>query len=169
MSKRLFTSDLHLGHSKITEFREDFSSQEEHDTHFLEQFAQLKKRDIVWVLGDFIFDSDRYAWYIQQFNKMSCEIRLSLGNHDSLKLYKEQRFDLQLPLYTYKNFWLSHCPIHPDELRDRTANIHGHLHKYNVKGSYPEYKEVYYNVCPEQHNNTFVEFEQIVEYFKGVN
>ena len=31
----------------------------------------------------------------------------------------------------YKEFWLSHAPIHPEELRDR-INIHGHVHYKNI-------------------------------------
>lgn len=163
---RLITSDLHLGHNVITKYRPYFSSQEEHDNHFLDIFSKLKKRDIVWVLGDFIFDSKNYEHYIKQFNKMSCEIRLVMGNHDSLKLYKEDRFDIQLPLFTYKGFWMSHAPIHPQEIRERQGNIHGHCHNSRVYGDYPSYEDVYYNVCPEQHHYNFVDFEQIIEEFK---
>jgi len=44
-----------------------------------------------------------------------------MGNHDSLKLYKinNPKIEMQLPLFTYKDFWLSHCPIHPQKMRTR--------------------------------------------------
>jgi calcineurin-like phosphoesterase family protein len=33
----------------------------------------------------------------------------------------------------YKGAFLTHCPVHPQELEYRTSiNIHGHLHEYNV-------------------------------------
>ena len=31
----------------------------------------------------------------------------------------------------YKEFWLSHCPIHPNELRGK-VNIHGHVHNKTI-------------------------------------
>ena len=36
-------------------------------------------------------------------------------------------FDEVHSLYKWHEFWLSHCPIHPDELRGK-VNIHGHVH-----------------------------------------
>jgi calcineurin-like phosphoesterase family protein len=29
----------------------------------------------------------------------------------------------------YKQMWLSHCPIHPQELYRCKLNVHGHIHK----------------------------------------
>jgi hypothetical protein len=34
--------------------------------------------------------------------------------------------ELCLPLFSYKNMWVSHAPIHPDEIRGRDLMIHGH-------------------------------------------
>ena len=155
----LFTSDLHLGHNSIIKHRDEFSSQEEHDSLILDNIAKLKKREILYVLGDFIFDSDSYDYYIQQMNKMSCRIKVIMGNHDSLKLYSESRFEIQLPLYSYKDFWLSHCPIHPKELRNRKGCIHGHLHKQSLGDNR------YFNVNIDVNNYQFVDFEKIKERF----
>ena len=123
-----FSSDFHLGHRVIVPKYRNFTSQEEHDNRIFDGIAKLNKRDVLFILGDFIFDSEKYDYYIEQMNKMSCRIKLILGNHDSLKLYKEPRFEIQLPFFSYKNNWISHCPIHPDEIRNRNKNIHGHLH-----------------------------------------
>ena len=150
-----FISDLHLGHKSIVTHRTGFSSIEEHDQLFFDQFAKLNKRDIVFILGDFIFDSDKYQYYIDVFNKFSCRIKLLMGNHDSLRLYKETRFEMQLPLFSYKNIWLSHAPIHSSELRNRLGNIHGHTHYHCVDDSR------YMNVCPENTRNKLVDFESI--------
>ena len=114
-----FSSDFHLGHRVIIKYRPQFSSIEEHDNAILEQISKLKKRDILYILGDFLFDCEQYNYYITQLNKMSCRIKLVLGNHDSLKLLKEDKFEIQLPLYSYKNLWVSHAPIHPQEIRGR--------------------------------------------------
>ena len=151
----LFSSDWHLGHKVIVPKYRKFDSQEEHDNLFLDKMSKLNKRDILFILGDFIFDSDKYDYYMTQVNKMSCRIKLVMGNHDSLKLYKEQKLEIQLPLFSYKNNWISHCPIHPKELRNRDMNIHGHLHGDIIED--PRY----FNVSPENNNFEFVDFDYI--------
>lgn len=131
--------------------------------------SKLKKRDILFILGDFLFDSDKYDYYVEQLAKMSCRIKLVLGNHDSMKLYKETRIpglEIQLPLFSYKNYWISHCPIHAQEIRNRYLNIHGHLHSESVmtcneNGIVPDLR--YFNVNIEDNNFKFVEFDKIVE------
>jgi calcineurin-like phosphoesterase family protein len=162
-----FTSDLHLGHKAITKYRSHFKSSQEHDEHFFKLLEALGKRDIVFVLGDFLFDGDHYNEYIQRIRKLKCRIKLIMGNHDSKLLYNEINqkpqspegsIEIQLPLFSYKNFWLSHCPIHPQELRKRKGNIHGHLH-YSVLDD-----ERYFDVSPEKHNFEFVDFEDIKKF-----
>ena len=68
--------------------------------------------------------------------------------------------EIQLPLYTYKGFWMSHCPIHSDEMRNRIGNIHGHTHKHSIDD------ERYYNVSLDVHDYKFIEFDMILEKFK---
>lgn len=166
------TADPHLGHKAILNYRTQFSSIEEHDTYILDKFAKLNKKDIVKVLGDFIFDCDKYDYYIEQFKKMSCRIQIVMGNHDSLKLYKEDRFEIQLPLYSYKNIWLSHCPIHISQLKGRLGNIHGHIHGDTVKiydilevPFIPDKR--YFNVNLDINKMNFVDFEEIKEHFNS--
>jgi len=164
-----FTSDIHLCHKAIAKYRPEFKSLEEHDEHWLSKFEKLGKRDIVFVLGDFLFDSPNYEMYIQRIRKFRCRIKLIMGNHDSKLLYQEINqkpqspdgsIELQLPLFSYKNFWLSHCPIHPQEMRTRKGNIHGHLHNSVLDD------DKYFDVSPEKHNFDFVDFEKIKEHFK---
>jgi len=172
-----FTSDLHLGHNVIHKYRTDkFSSQQEHDEYIFDKISKLKKREILHIIGDFIFDSDKYDYYIETMKKMNCRIKLVMGNHDSLRLYKEDRFEIQLPLYSYKGFWISHCPIHPMELRSRNGCIHGHLHQEIVKK--PIYSDLesnvndlcikderYFNVNLDVNNYEFILFDEIKEKF----
>ena len=157
----VFSSDLHLGHNNIHKYRCDrFVSQEEHDTYILDKIASLNKRDTLKILGDFIFDSPKYKFYIEQLHKMSCRIQIIMGNHDSLLLYKESKFEIQLPLYSYKNMWISHCPIHPNELRGRIGNIHGHMHKESLDD--PQY----FNVNLDVQNYEFVPLDLIRDTYR---
>ena len=166
-----FTSDLHLGHRAISKYRPYFDSTEQHDEYWLQKMEQLGKRDILYVLGDFLFPGPHYNEYIKRIRKMKCRIKLVMGNHDSIELYKEINqkpmspegsIEIQLPLFSYKNFWLSHAPIHPQEMRSRKGNIHGHLHGSILDD--PD--EKYFDVCPEKHAFEFVNFEDIKARFK---
>lgn len=171
MSKRLFTSDWHLGHKSILEHRPQYNSIEEHDQNIFDQLSYLKKNDIVFVLGDIIFDSLNYDYYIEKLSKMSCKFKFVLGNHDSRRLYSETRLnkmELYLPLFSYKNLWISHAPVHTNELRGRDLNVHGHCHNSNIlRADSEELDERYYNVILDQNSNKFVPFEEIMERVKN--
>jgi calcineurin-like phosphoesterase family protein len=92
-----------------------------------------------------------------------------------LKLYKEDWIEIQLPLFSYKNTWITHCPIHPQEIRGRQGVIHGHLHgdvvketiwdEINCKNIYLEDKR-YFNVNLDNNDFKFVSHDKIMNYFK---
>jgi len=163
------TSDLHLGHKSICKYRTKFTTVEEHDEYILQEMEKLGKRDILFVLGDFLFDGDHYDEYIKRIRKMKVRIKLVMGNHDSLRLYEEINqkpqspdgsIEIQLPLFSYKNHWLSHVPIHPGELRGRAGNIHGHMHLETLDD--PNY----FNVNLDVNDYKFVPFEDIKNKFE---
>lgn len=60
-----------------------------------------------------------------------------------------------------KNFWISHCPVHYQELRGRVGNIHGHLHFAELDD--PRY----FDVGLDKNNFKFVDFEDIKNIFKS--
>ena len=160
---KLFTSDWHLGHKVIVPKYRDLESIEQHDNLLFDQMSKLNKRDILYILGDFVFDSDKYDYYIETLAKMSCRIKLIMGNHDTVKLYKETRLpklEIQLPLFSHKDIWLSHCPIHPQELRGRLGNIHGHLHQAKLDD------DRYFEVGLDQNDFKFVDFDLIQDHFR---
>ncbi len=141
----------------------------EHDDYWFSKLESLGKRDIVFILGDFLFDGPHYDEYIVRIRKLKCRIKLIMGNHDSKLLYKEINqkisspegsIDIQLPFFSYKNFWLTHCPIHPQEIRNRKGVIHGHLHRSELED------DRYFDVSPEKHNFKLVDFEVIKDYFR---
>lgn len=157
-----FTSDWHLGHRVITKYRSQFKTIEEHDNAIFAEAEKLTKRDIIFVIGDFLFDCDDFEYYLERISKLSCRIKLIMGNHDSLKLYSQtiaKNIEIQLPLFTYKSFWISHCPIHPDELRNRIGNIHGHLHNATLDDNR------YFDVGLDKNNFKFINWEDIREIF----
>ena len=122
----IMSSDFHFGHKSILKYRPQFETIEQHDNAILTEMSKLTKRDVLYILGDFLFDCDNFEWYLTQIAKMPLRIKLVLGNHDSRELYSQTiapNIEIQLPLFLYKNYWISHCPIHPQEIRGRMANI----------------------------------------------
>ena len=155
----MFTSDLHLGHRSICKYRSKFTTAEEHDEYILDLMSKLNKRTILFILGDFLFDGPHFEVYLHRIAKFPCTIKLVMGNHDSMQLYTQTiapNILIQLPLFSYKNTWLSHCPIHPQELRNRDGNIHGHLHNSIV----PDLR--YFNVNLDVNGYDFVPLNKIL-------
>ena len=156
-----FSSDLHLGHRNINKYREAFSSSKEHDEFILEKMKKLTKRDILFMLGDFIFPGELFKQQMEIISRLPCRIKVVLGNHDSMELldYRSNQISIENPLRGYKNLWLSHCPIHHLELRGRLGNIHGHLHQEKLEDLR------YFNVNLDVNNYEFVPFDTIKEHF----
>ena len=146
MSNVYFTSDLHLGHKAIAKYRPEFRDEQDHfEYRELAWHTRVRKHDKVFVLGDCAFTKER----LLEFSKWTGTKALILGNHD-LPCHTVSLLDLNdvfegrvYSLYKHKEFWLSHAPLHTDELRGR-YNIHGHTHFHLIKD------ERYINVCPEQ-------------------
>lgn len=151
-------SDLHLGHKNICKYREGFQSAEEHhETLFQNLTSNITKRDTIWFLGDVAFTHE----WLQRIAGIRCHKVLIAGNHDLengirmtdlVGVYNDVK-----SLVSHKGFWFSHCPIHPDEIRKRKANIHGHTHNYVL----PDPR--YVNVCVEHTNFKPIDFELIKE------
>lgn len=143
----LFYSDPHLGHANILKFREGFQTLEEHYEVLAHNYNQtVSPKDIVYFLGDVTFT--REALY--QLKTWNGRKILILGNHDTDRevnindLVVSGVYEEIHSLKKYKSdYWLTHCPIHPSELRGR-LNIHGHTHNYVVDD--PRYL----NVCVDQ-------------------
>jgi calcineurin-like phosphoesterase family protein len=141
-----FTSDLHLQHNKIVEFgSRPFETLDEHDSGVIESVACLPTRSVVFVMGDFCFAKADHP-VVAEWKACTRHIkdkRFIFGNHD------EWRPELYMDLFgsvhgflKYKEFWLSHAPIHPAELWGK-INIHGHVHKrpHNHEDLQPPYKK----------------------------
>lgn len=150
-----FCADLHLGHRRAAWFRgyagipghllrdKSEADQDEifqhmkadvledamkrHDEKILEAIAiKTSSADVIYFLGDVAFSSEALSSL-----KMASLAKkmLIMGNHDLLSPKEYDRvFFLRGGFLKFKDkFWLSHAPIHPDELRG-FVNLHGHTH-----------------------------------------
>lgn len=154
MSNVWFCSDLHLGHKNIGKFRTPLvNSTEENNTRIITDWEKhVTNRDVVYVLGDFCFDVELY----NSLKLPGAKKYLIRGNHDRFQTSQYLKFfDEVEGLLKYKEFWLSHSPIHPDELRGR-VNLHGHVHFSSITIDDPskpwderENDNNYFNCCPE--------------------
>jgi calcineurin-like phosphoesterase family protein len=132
VNKVFFISDLHLGHRRILNFAGEFrggDTTEEHDDWVVNQWnSVVKKRDVVYVLGDVAFTREGF----ERCAELRGAKNLILGNHDKFNISEYQRFFRILPgIFKYKGFWVSHAPIHPRELHG-LKNIHGHVHQHTL-------------------------------------
>lgn len=117
MTNVYFISDLHLGHKNVLKFADGYrqgSTVDEHDEWLLGQIASvMRKRDILWVLGDVAYDFEK----LKELKKIPGQKMLVRGNHDTFKT--SDYLDVFREVYgIYKTYgmWISHCPIHPAEL-----------------------------------------------------
>lgn len=132
-----FIGDTHLGHTNAIKWRTNFSTPEEHDETIFNNIMNVSgKRNQLYVLGDFCIHKNAFH-YVEEIAKSFDKVKLVLGNHDLEREYNPTLNDyinLGIEVYgfvKYKEFWLSHCPIHPNELRGK-VNIHGHVHDKTI-------------------------------------
>jgi calcineurin-like phosphoesterase family protein len=155
MANVYFSSDLHIGHKSILKFAGDYrggNTVDEHDNWLVEQWNSIvTKRDIVYCLGDVCMDANK-AHYMGKLNGTKI---LLLGNHDQLPLEVYLKYFKRVTaMEKYKGFWITHCPMHPQELFGK-KNIHGHVHQNYVPDSR------YINVCTETSGGVPILFEDI--------
>lgn len=146
-----FISDLHFGHEKICDFRDGFgSTSEEHDDILISKInSTVRAKDKLFVLGDAAFGIEG----VKKLGLINCKnMELIIGNHDSKHCYPY--FNAIHGFRRYKEFWLSHCPVHPEELRGK-VNIHGHVHNKTIEDSN------YISVCVEACDGIPMTIDQI--------
>ena len=161
MTQVWFGSDFHFGHKGINRLREQFQNEEENRTKIIADWKSVVgKNDSVYILGDACFTMDT----IEEFDKLPGRKNLIRGNHDLLdtQVYLKY-FENVYGLLKYKEFWLSHAPIHPDELRNK-VNLHGHVHYATI----PD--KQYFNCCPENlwklYGRALVSLDEIRKHYK---
>lgn len=153
-----FCTDPHLGHKNIAKFRPFVSSCEDNTAQFLAEAAKkLHKRSITYFLGDVAFTLAALG----EIEALPGRKILIKGNHDdeTPTARQAQVFDEIHGILKYKKFWLTHCPVHPAELRGK-INLHGHVHSSTVT-RFGMVDKRYMNLCPEATGQYFTSLDEV--------
>ena len=161
----------HIGHRNIAKFRSFITNTRENDDMFLAQYKKhITKRDIVYFLGDAAFSFDG----LRLIADLPGRKILIKGNHDDMvsTLDQSRVFEEIYGMLKYKGLWLSHAPIHPDELRGK-PNVHAHVHKatimkktwYGKKYPDPRYYNASVDVLYPSTGSWFASLDQVRTYF----
>ena len=158
MSRLMITSDLHLGHKNVIKWRTQFSSNEEHDEVLFDNLmSSIGKRDSIIFLGDVAMTKP----WLARIAAIKNHTYLICGNHDTERgitmRHLVESYDKIYSLYSRRNCWLSHCPIHHESMRGRILNIHGHVHESTINDS------SYFNACVENTDYKPISFKEILE------
>lgn len=160
MAQVYLISDTHFFHLNIAKKRGFETVEEMNDLIIKNWNSAINKNDKVFVLGDCTMEKKEHY---NIFGKLNGNKTFILGNH-----CKEQgpndliKYGKVAGMLKYRGFWLTHCPIHPMELRG-LKNIHGHIHWNEVK-RYGLFKDKrYINVCVDVTDYKPVLFEDLIK------
>lgn len=165
MSKRYIISDLHLGHNNILNFEpmrlgEPLIDIAEHDAVLGVRWnTTINPKDIVYILGDVAFK----AKALEEFSEWNGIKILVRGNHDDKAedLYRKV-FSKVYGVLKVNKVWLSHAPIHPNELRG-CPNIHGHVHRRVIRKPTGEIDTRYRSVCVEANQGWPEDMDKVIK------
>jgi len=123
-----FIGDTHFGHNNILKYEpsRDSSSIEEMNEMLIDNWNKVvKAKDKVIHVGDFCFGSKNIAIA----GRLKGIKYLIAGNHDVYPTAEYLKyFQKVLGCMEFDNKVLSHMPVHKNQLKRYTHNIHGHLH-----------------------------------------
>lgn len=150
--KVCFISDYHFGHAKVIKFEDNIRGNLlgvdnifDHDKLLIDRtYSVINKRDTLWILGD----NGNKQTIVDLITNLKC-IRVNYipGNHDNISMINAIKDIPKVQIKgfcRYKKHWITHCPIHPQELRE-LRNIHGHTHSKVIRD--PKY------ICVSIENN----------------
>ena len=162
MSRVFITSDLHLGHNNLIVNYRKFNSLYNYNWNLTDNWNKaIHKRDKVFILGDVTMESSKHYHLLSKLNGNKVFI---LGNHD--KMQREEgllSYGSVAGMVSYKGYWLTHAPIHPQELRGK-KNIHGHTHHKNIVKWFGLARDKrYINACLDVNNYTPQLFSELIK------
>lgn len=163
MSNVFHISDLHFYHKKIMQFAGDYRDGDTplENMHIIICLYNsiIKKNDTVFFHGDVVWRKED----LSILDDLKGRKILIAGNHDDHPMSEYVKyFEDVRGLLSYKGFWLSHAPVHPNELRGK-RNIHGHVHMESIRNAYHEIDDRYINVCVENTGGVPVSHKSIVD------
>lgn len=127
-----FIGCLHLGHDNLVKNLRGFKDSWEHDDYLIKQWnSVVHKKDLVYILGDITMETPEHYYKLDLLNGRK---KVILGNHDMGKDIPEllKYVETVEGMVHYKSFWLTHCPVHPQELTFVKGNIHAHIHNMTI-------------------------------------
>lgn len=166
-SRIMLCGDSHLGHKNIHKYRDQFETAEEHhETIFENICSSVNKRDTLIMMGDTTFTHE----WLFKIRDIQCRKKILIaGNHctenginmrEIAAVYDEVHAAL-----SFRNYWLTHIPMHPQEIRGRKGNIHGHLHNQSIlindHTGWQELDQRYLSTCLEHHDFKPVSWEEL--------
>lgn len=168
-----FLGCIHFGHEWMAKHR-GFQDSNHHDEHLIAQWNKtIKKKDLVWILGDITMENQAHFYRLDQLNGRK---KVVLGNHD---LPQDTRALLNYVetvagVVDYKGYVLSHVPIHPNEISFCRGNIHAHIHENKIDecivsdryGDVPTKSPTlskYFNVDAQRINYTPISMDKITQ------
>jgi calcineurin-like phosphoesterase family protein len=172
MSDVFFVGDLHIGHNNIVKYRPVFDDIEDHNSTL---YANMKsvggKRCTLFLMGDILFNK-RSIPFVQDMVSHFGKLIYIPGNHDLERDMRMQdlidAFGCEIQaMRKYKEFWLTHCPIHPAELRGR-INIHGHVHGATIMDQGGQEDKRYFNASVENIDYTPISLDEVRAKRQGV-
>ena len=148
MANVFFTSDLHLDHENMVDFRnkvhnKSWSNANDVNQWLLEQWnSRVRSKDLVWVLGDISWSKSGLEWLAL----MNGTKRLILGNHDTEMLHVTDMLPYFESIHSVVKKYgvvMTHVPIHTESLEYRwDYNMHGHIHDKDQDIKDPRYLNV---------------------------
>ena len=171
-----FTSDLHLGHKKLSEGT-GFTI-EEHDKLIKDNiFSIVKRGDRLIIAGDIFwkYNSEQKNLFFSKFRKYGIQVLWAYGNHDKPFTHKaliSQKHHLIIKA-NGQEFFVCHYPMLCwDKSHYGTILVHGHIHTGD--SSFNKLKNIQlpslrmFNVNVDMNNYFPVHSNEIVEKLKDV-
>lgn len=127
-------SDPHFSHANILNFKKpdgkpmrNFACVEDMDEFIIKRWNErVRDSDHVYLLGDVAMKKEG----VEQLYRLKGKKRLVRGNHDiagDTKFYMKF-FEEIYGVRVFDDLILSHIPLHPESVKERWTNCHGHLH-----------------------------------------
>lgn len=164
MANIFVTSDHHFGHANILNFVTNTTGErmrpwtdvDEMNEALIDAWNRVvRPQDKVYHLGDVAM----HRKFIPLIGRCNGHKRLVRGNHDIFPTkYYLPFFEEIYATRVFDDMILSHIPLHPESVKSRWTNIHGHCHS-NI----PElhFGPKYLNVCVEVTNWAPLAIEEV--------